>query len=97
MKIWDVKNRRETEISQQSYQERVQVSSVCWLTRRNETFDTLCYGNALGFMVFLQYDPTEVSISIDNSVLAVLTKKASCDLRPYIRPELGRGVRYCLL
>lgn len=62
VKIWDLKTRNETEIPQQAYQERAQVSSVCWVTRRNETLDTLCYGNALGFMVFLQYRPTKVSL-----------------------------------
>lgn len=44
----------------QSFYERGQVSSVCWVTRNNETYDTLCYGNVLGFLVFLQHRPAQV-------------------------------------
>jgi hypothetical protein len=49
-------------IPQQPLHERGQVTCVCWITRQNESFDTLCYGNALGFLVFLQHRPTEVGI-----------------------------------
>ena len=61
IKIWDVKTTKEIAVPQQPFHERGQVSCVCWITRKDETFDTLCYGNALGFLVFLQHRPTEVS------------------------------------
>ena len=61
IKIWDMKTRKEVAVPQQPFHERGQVSCVCWITRNDEAFDTLCYGNALGFLVFLQHRPTEVS------------------------------------
>lgn len=61
VKIWDAKTRKPINIPKQPYNERAQVSCVCWITRHNEAVDTLCYGNALGFLVFLQYCPAEVS------------------------------------
>ncbi len=62
IKIWDLKTKKEVSIPQQSHNEKGQVSSVCWITRKNEAYDTLCYGNALGFLVFLQHRPTEVCL-----------------------------------
>jgi len=61
VKIWDANTRKPIDIPKQAYNERAQVACVCWITRRNEAVDTLCYGNALGFLVFLQYSPAEVS------------------------------------
>lgn len=60
VRIWDLKTFQEITIPQQPLQERGQVSCVLWITHRNETFDTLCYGNALGYLVFLQHRPAEV-------------------------------------
>jgi WD40 repeat protein len=60
VRIWDLKTFQEITIPQQPLQERGQVSCVLWITRKNETFDTLCYGNALGYLVFLQHRPAEV-------------------------------------
>ncbi len=51
----------EIEVPQQPFYERGQVSCICWITRPNDVFETLCYGNALGFLVFLQHSPAEVS------------------------------------
>jgi WD40 repeat protein len=62
VRIWDLKTFQEITIPQQPLQERGQVSCVLWITRKNETFDTLCYGNALGYLVFLRHRPAEVSV-----------------------------------
>jgi len=61
VKVWDLKTRKQITVPQQPFNERSQVSCVCWVTRRNETVDALCYGNGLGFLVFLQHRATEVS------------------------------------
>lgn len=61
IKVWDMKTHDELDIPQQPFHARAQVSCTTWITRRNETFDTLCYGNALGWLVFLQHRPNEVS------------------------------------
>jgi WD40 repeat protein len=75
VKVWELKTGKEINLPQQPYHERAQVSSVCWVTRKNETFDTLCYGNALGFLVFLQHRPTEVSHELTTfSTSSLLTK-----------------------
>ncbi|KDR78697.1 hypothetical protein GALMADRAFT_137715 [Galerina marginata CBS 339.88] len=37
VKIWDLKTYKEINIPQQSYHERAQVSSVCWITRKNDS------------------------------------------------------------
>ena len=60
VRVWELETKDAVHIPQQPLHERGQVSSVCWITRQNEAFDTLCYGNALGFLVFLQHRPTEV-------------------------------------
>ncbi|KAF9523950.1 WD40-repeat-containing domain protein [Crepidotus variabilis] len=59
VKVWNLSTGKEIPTPQQPLQERGQVSCVYWITRRNESFDTLCYGNALGYLVFLQHRPTE--------------------------------------
>ncbi|KAF9523948.1 WD40-repeat-containing domain protein [Crepidotus variabilis] len=59
VKVWNLSTGKEIPTPQQPLQERGQVSCVYWITRRNEPFDTLCYGNALGYLVFLQHRPTE--------------------------------------
>src|SRR6266545_6266247 len=60
VRIWDLKMFQEITISQQTLQERGQVSCILWITHKNKTFDMLCYGNALGYLVFLQHRPAEV-------------------------------------
>jgi WD40 repeat protein len=55
IKVWDIKTYDELNIPQQPFHARAQVSCTAWITRRNEAFDTLCYGNALGWLVFLQH------------------------------------------
>lgn len=62
--VWDLTTMRQIDIPQQPPHERGQVSCVCWVTRPNDAFETLCYGNALGFFIFLQHSPTEVSGTI---------------------------------
>jgi phage terminase large subunit GpA-like protein len=61
IKVWDMKTYGELAIPQQPFHARAQVSCTAWITRRNEAFDTICYGNALGWLVFLQHRPNEVS------------------------------------
>lgn len=60
IKIWNLKTAKEICVTQQPFYECSQVSSICWLTRRNEVTDTVCYGNALGCLVFMQYHANEV-------------------------------------
>jgi WD40 repeat protein len=60
VRIWDLKTFQEITIPQQPLQERGQVSCVLWITHKNESLATLCYGNALGYLVFLQHRPAEV-------------------------------------
>ena len=60
LKIWDLKNSKELEVPQLNTGERGQVSCVFWITRQNEVYDTLCYGNSLGFLVILQHSATGV-------------------------------------
>lgn len=36
-------------------------SCVAWVTRRNENYETLCYGTGLGYMVFWRQNPRDVS------------------------------------
>ncbi|KAF8873662.1 hypothetical protein CPB84DRAFT_1798181, partial [Gymnopilus junonius] len=55
----NLKTSKEVSVGQQPYYERSQVSSICWVTHRNEVTDTVCYGNALGCLVFLQYHANE--------------------------------------
>ncbi len=52
---------KEIEIPQQPFHERGQVSCICWVTRQNDVFETFCYGNALGYFIFLQHSPAEAS------------------------------------
>lgn len=59
--VWDIKTLEEIHVPKQPLQEHGQVSYMCWITRKSEAFDTLCYGNALGYLIFLQHHPTEVS------------------------------------
>ncbi|KJA13352.1 hypothetical protein HYPSUDRAFT_59954 [Hypholoma sublateritium FD-334 SS-4] len=59
VKVWDLPAKRQIDIPQQPPHERGQVSCICWVTRPNDAFETLCYGNALGFFIFLQHSPTE--------------------------------------
>ncbi|KAF8960568.1 hypothetical protein BDZ97DRAFT_1760683 [Flammula alnicola] len=73
MKVWDLKTRKEIRVPQQPSHERSQVSCVCWVTRRNETMDMLCYGNGLGFLVFLQHRPSEVGLI--SFILGTTTKQ----------------------
>ena len=61
VKVWNLKTRKQITIPQQPVNKLSEVSCVCWVTRRNETVDTLCYGNGAGFLVFLQHHATEVS------------------------------------
>lgn len=61
MKVWDLQAERHIDIPQQPPHERGQVSCICWVTRQDDAFETLCYGNALGYFIFLQHSPTEVS------------------------------------
>lgn len=61
MKVLDLQAKRHIEIPQQPLHERGQVSCICWVTRQDDEFETLCYGNALGFFIFLEHSPTEVS------------------------------------
>lgn len=53
VKIWDLKTLTEVPVPEQAAYRRAQISSVHWITRKNEPFNTLVYGNALGFLVFL--------------------------------------------
>ncbi len=62
VKVWDLTAMKEIEIPQQPFHERGQVSCICWVTRQNDVFETFCYGNALGYFIFLQHSPTEVSV-----------------------------------
>jgi hypothetical protein len=58
VKIWDLQTAKQITVPRQPFDS--QVSCVCWVTRRNETVDTLCYGNGVGFLVFLQHRASEV-------------------------------------
>jgi WD40 repeat protein len=69
VRIWDLKTFHEITIPQQPLQERGQVSCVSWITHKNKTFDTLCYGNALGYLVFLQHRPAEVRFLVKHFCL----------------------------
>lgn len=60
IRIWSLQSFQEIQVPQQPYHEKGQITCTTWVTRRNEAFDTLCYGNALGWLVFLQHRPTEV-------------------------------------
>lgn len=60
VKIWDLQTTKQITVPHQPFDKTSQVSSVYWVTRRNETVDTLCYGNGAGFLVFLQHRATEV-------------------------------------
>ena len=57
IQVWDLETKKELDVPQQPLNERGQISCLSWVTRNS---DTLCYGNALGFLVFLQYRPTTV-------------------------------------
>ena len=61
VKIWNLKTWKQITIAQQPANKLSEVSCVCWVTRRNETVDTLCYSNGAGFLVFLQHHESEVS------------------------------------
>lgn len=50
----------ELPVPEQAANEKAQISCVRWITRKNEPFNMLVYGNALGFLVFLQQRPTKV-------------------------------------
>ncbi|KAF8226969.1 hypothetical protein L208DRAFT_1209810, partial [Tricholoma matsutake] len=54
LKIWDLKSRKSVAIPAQPFHECRQVTYICWVTQKGETYDTLCYSNGLGFLVFLQ-------------------------------------------
>jgi WD40 repeat protein len=71
VRIWDLKTFQEIAIPQQPLQERGQVSCVLWITHKSETLDTLCYGNALGYLVFLQHRPAEVRLLVKNFALEI--------------------------
>ncbi|KJA19787.1 hypothetical protein HYPSUDRAFT_204366 [Hypholoma sublateritium FD-334 SS-4] len=59
VKVLDLQAKRHIDIPLQPPHERGQVSCICWVTRQDDAFETLCYGNALGFFIFLQHSPAE--------------------------------------
>lgn len=63
---------------------------VAW--HKNEAFDTLCYGNALGWLVFLQHWPNEVSDKILGMVELDIRHRDA--LRSSTRHALWRAGRY---
>lgn len=67
VKIWEVETKKEVTVPLQPFQERSQVSCVRWITRKNENMDVLCYGNALGYLIFLQHRLGEVGLIDDES------------------------------
>ena len=64
VRIWDLETFQEITIPQQPLQERGQVSCLLWITHKNEKLATLCYSNALGYLVFLQHRPAEVGFLV---------------------------------
>lgn len=95
LKIWDIQTRKEIPISQQTFQERSHVSCVCWATRRNESVDVVCYGNELGFLVFFQYRPSEVSNRTSRFSNQSLNPISRVDSNPYSPPASLGDKKFC--
>jgi len=92
IKIWDLKTLKELDVPQQSPNERGQVSCVFWITRENEAFESLVYGNGIGYLVFLQYRATEVGVQLTylHDVLSFASRIA---LRQFIPVGLAEEAR----
>jgi len=93
IKIWDLKTLKELDVPQQSPNERGQVSCVFWITRENEAFESLVYGNGIGYLVFLQYRATEVSVRFTYRC-DILNHASRIALRQFILVELVKEERF---
>ncbi|KAH9478857.1 hypothetical protein JR316_0009319 [Psilocybe cubensis] len=76
--IWDLEKRRVLETSPQSYYERSEISTICWVTRTKEGFDILSYGNAKGFLVFLIHRPSQDRFDVLHAARVALGGEITC-------------------
>ena len=97
VKIWDLKTKKVIDIPQQAYNERGQVSCICWITHNNENFETLCYGNTFGFLVFLQHCLMEVSFQWICLYRCKLKTLHRADLKFWNLVELHKAARFYTL
>ncbi|KAF8176784.1 WD40-repeat-containing domain protein [Pholiota molesta] len=61
--IWDLDTKKKFHTSQVSFYENCQISSLCWIgvPKSDSPFYTLVYGNAMGYLIFLQRRADEAS------------------------------------
>jgi len=52
LKIWDLKNLVEIPLSVRQHAFRDPVSTAMWVTRKDDTSQTLCFGTGLGYLIF---------------------------------------------
>jgi WD40 repeat protein len=68
VRVWDLHTNRQLMPINHDVDSRGAVSYIKWLTRRDEPFDTMCYGTGLGFLVILRQVSQEASAErIDGS------------------------------
>ncbi|KAF8194931.1 WD40-repeat-containing domain protein [Pholiota molesta] len=65
--VWDIETRKKFHTSQVSFYERCQVSSLCWIGAPDSHFYTLVYGNAMGYLIFLQCRDKEDNFRVVHS------------------------------
>ena len=68
IRIWDLMTMKEIPITRHHARERTHISSLRWIDHSSDLgLETLCYGNVLGYFVFLQRSKDKVSISLFRS------------------------------
>lgn len=69
IRIWDLVTMEEIPVSRDFHaRERTHISSLRWINHSSDLGpETLCYGNVLGFFVFLQRSKDKVSTSLFRS------------------------------
>ena len=82
--MWNVTNRGLIQAPDHSLVQRGPVHCVLWITRRQDSFDLLCFGTGLGYLVIW-----EMNVSNCNCV-----KLYSADYVPLGRPKRVFGSVY---
>ena len=62
VKLWDSAAGIELPAPQQDLTVRGPTSCMLWFARRDDPYETLCYGTALGFIIFWRKGSREVSL-----------------------------------
>ena len=91
LKIWDLKRLVEVPSSVHQHAFRDPVSAAMWITRKDDTSQTLCFGTGLGYLIFWHQSTKSNPVRIIVATMRNLMMPLQMQFKELVMKRVGTG------